>query len=84
MLSKEVFKSGIEKMIVVYPNWSIKADDSKVMATWYGFFKDMNDDHYKSMINKHINDVKFNPTIASLNECNKTERSTAHNEPTYY
>lgn len=83
MLSKEKFRDGIEKLLMFYPNWTIKADDPKVMKEWYEIFKNMKEENFVTMINKHINTVLFNPTIASLNECNRNAKGEKLNEPIY-
>ncbi|HSN66724.1 MAG TPA: hypothetical protein VLS94_08790 [Fusibacter sp.] len=68
MLSKEVFKQKIKDLIDFYPTWGIKADDKSVVAKWYSKFSKLTDTEFIDMVNLHIEKVRFNPTVASLND----------------
>ena len=68
MLDKKVFKGGIEKLLAVYPNWDIKIEDPRVMLTWYNFFKNISDERFLKAVDSHIENIKFNPTVATLKE----------------
>jgi len=75
MLSKKVFKDGLQDLIDFYPSWGIKVDNSQVMAKWYERFKEYTDNQFSNMIVKHIETITFNPTVASLKE-----NTTSNNE----
>ena len=68
MLSKEVFKEGIEKLLAVYPKWGIKSEDPGTMKIWYDYFQDMTDGQFAGVINKYITTIKVYPTVAGLQE----------------
>lgn len=67
MLSKEIFKTEMERLKRFYPNWPLDISCKLVMIDWYSMFKKMNDREFERMIVKHIENEKFNPTIATLN-----------------
>ena len=71
MLTKKVFIEQIEKLLVFYPTWGVKTEESKVMKMWYDFMIDLNatDKTMEKAVAKHIQEIKFNPTIATLKEC---------------
>lgn len=71
MLDKKVFTDGIEKLTMAYPNWSVKVDDLKTMQFWYSLFEKKTNAEFNYIINKHINEIQYNPTVASLNSCFK-------------
>lgn len=70
MLDKKVFKDKMEQLIRFYPSWNLKIEDSKVMSDWYEMFKDKTNDQFETMVKHHIKTVPFNPTVASLSDCN--------------
>ncbi len=68
MLNKDVFKQKMQDLIDFYPSWGIKTDNSQVMSKWYERFKEYTDDQFSETVNKHIETITFNPTVASLKE----------------
>ena len=78
-LSKRIFTEEMERLIIFYPSWGIKADEPKVMKTWFYMLVTQNftDESFIGAVRKHIKEVKFNPTIASLIDCEtkNTERT---------
>lgn len=78
MLDKNVFKQEMQKLIIFYPSWGIKADDKLTMKTWYNMMIAQNatNESLTKAVLKHIKEIKFNPTIASLIECGLRIHST--------
>lgn len=68
MLDKKVFKDKMEQLIRFYPSWNLKIEDSKVMSDWYSKFSSLKESEFNEIVNLHIDKVRFNPTVASLNE----------------
>jgi len=68
MLDKNVFLEGMQKLVVFYPQWGVKVEDSQVVKMWYEQFQDMSNGDFSSMVNQYIAKEKFNPTIAGLKE----------------
>ena len=65
-LSKEVFKKGIEKMTIVFPYWKVEVENSKVMATWYDFFKDWKDETFSKTVDNYIQSESMPPTVKGI------------------
>src|SRR5690625_539323 len=76
MLSKEIFKDGMQILVDSYPNWKFKYDDPKAMKTWYGFFKHMDDERFMYMINAYVGYSDRFPTVAGLKECDTIPRKS--------
>ena len=76
MLNKDIFFDQMELLVGMYPSWGIQKDDPKVMKSWYGFFKHMDDERFTYMINQYIENENFNPTIAGLKKCDTIPRKT--------
>ena len=76
MLTKDAFKDSVQKLIIFYPSWGIKTDDKTTMQTWFNMMKVLNvtDESLCKAVTKHIKEVKFNPTIATLIECGLGKR----------
>jgi len=68
--------NGMQLLVDSYPNWKFKHDDSKAMATWYGFFSHMDDERFNHMITEYVKSDKFNPTVAGLLECDTLPRKS--------
>ena len=71
MLTKKVFIEQIERLLGFYPTWGAKTEDPKVMKMWYDFMNGLNatDFTLEKSVTKHIKEIKYNPTIATLKEC---------------
>lgn len=81
MLEKTVFKEEMQKLVIFYPNWGFRLDDKETMSTWYNMMKVLNvtNESLTKAVIKHIESIKFNPTIASLIDCDLT----VNNKPKY-
>ena len=71
MLSKEVFKRELERLLAFYPLWRVNEKSPVVMKAWYDFMNELGatDKTLEFSVTKHINEISFNPTITSLVEC---------------
>ena len=65
-LSKEIFKNGIEKMMIVFPYWKIDTENPKVLATWYDFFKDWKDETFSKTVDNYIQSESMPPTVKGI------------------
>ncbi len=65
-LSKDIFKNGIEKMMIVFPYWKIDTENPKVLATWYDFFKDWKDETFSKTVDNYIQGESMPPTVKGL------------------
>lgn len=77
MLSKEVFKENMDKLLKSYVNWKFDRSDSEMVSIWYEKFKYKNDKEFSEMVDAYILEEKFNPTIAGILEYNKRIPSEA-------
>lgn len=71
MLSKEVFKKGMDKLMVLYPTWKLDIEDSDTAKTWYDTFNDvdrMEDKEFNTMIDEYIKKERYVPSMAGLLE----------------
>lgn len=75
MLSKQMFKNGIQELAAVFPNWKMDIESPESMATWYKYFKDFDDVQFINTVANYCKRERNNPTIAGLME-NKSERSS--------
>ena len=66
MLDKKVFKAGIDKLLMFFPNWSINAENVDVMREWHGMFKDCDNDGFSKMIDNYILSETYNPSVSGL------------------
>ena len=66
MLDKKVFKVGIDKLLMFFPNWSINAESVDVMREWHGMFKDCDNDGFLIMVDKYITKETYNPSFSGL------------------
>lgn len=82
MLSKNVFFEEMEKLIVFYPSWNINFQDLKVSKAWYNMMitQNVSDESLTKAVIKHIKEIKFNPTIASLIECGMKKYNCSENK----
>ena len=65
-LSKDVFKTGMQKLIDVFTAWRIEIDNPRVMATWYEFFQDWKDETFLQTVNNYIREESAPPTVKGL------------------
>jgi len=80
MLNKDTFKTGIKKLIVFYPSWGIKIEDSDVVKLWYEQFSDMCNGDFETMVDSFIKNSKFYPSVASLRESRQKHDKDYSNE----
>ena len=66
MLDKDVFKTGIQMLVVTFPNWQVKVEDKHTMEIWYKFFEDKEDEKFMRMIRVYIKKERAYPTVAGL------------------
>lgn len=66
MLSKNVFKEGMEKLIVFYPKWTFSAQDEKSTKLWYEKFKKCDDAKFLSMIDSYVMNETYAPSVKAL------------------
>lgn len=76
MLNKETFIDGMQTLLDFYPRWNIKLEEERVARRWYQHFRHMEDNRFTYMIDAHIKWSKFDPTIASLMECDTMPRKS--------
>lgn len=77
MLSKDVFFEKMDELVMTYSNWRLKYDDVKTMKFWYEKFQHMEDAQFKYMVDRYIENDKFNPTISGLKEWDTMPRKSA-------
>lgn len=75
-LTKEGFKTGMQRLVDAYPNWRFKYDDPNAMSTWYKFFDYMDDERFLYMIDAYIDFSSRFPTVAGLKECDTIPRKS--------
>lgn len=68
MLSKEVFKTGMKKLMALYPMWKVECDDPDVMKIWHKEFINLTDEYFTNAISKYCRSEKFNPTVVGIME----------------
>lgn len=68
MLDKEVFKEGIKKLSILFPNWNADLQDKVFVKTWYDMLKDIPDDKFKKLIDDFGYSSLYNPTVAGIRQ----------------
>ena len=66
MLSKEIFKEQINRLVDIYPTWKIEYAQPRVMKNWYDRFKTLHDIQFTKMVDKYIDTERSVPTVAGL------------------
>lgn len=69
MLSKEIFKEQINRLVDIYPTWKIEYAQPRVMKNWYDRFKTLHDIQFTKMVDKYIDTERSVPTVAGLLSC---------------
>lgn len=69
MLSKELFKEQIERLLYLNPTWKIDYTNSKALKAWYDVFKDLHDVQFTKMVDKYIRTKDVVPTPGGLLSC---------------
>lgn len=77
MLDKDVFKDGMNVLLIAYPSWGLKYHDADTMQFWYEKFQHMTNERFEYMVAKHIEFERFNPTVKSLLENDTLPRKSA-------
>ena len=73
-LSKEVFAEQMNRLIALYPNWGLKADDGAAMKFWYNEFCEMSNAKFRETIDEYVKKEIRYPTIAGIMAYKKYER----------
>ncbi len=73
MLDKNVFKKGMEKLVMAFPNWRFEKNDPEVMKFWYGKFARVKEQSFNRMVDKYIESEEMPPTIGGLYKKRGTE-----------
>lgn len=76
MLDKELFKKGMNQLLLAFPRWSVKLEEREVAEFWYKKFKHLTDKQFNNMVEKYIENERFEPTIKGLNDWDITPRKS--------
>ena len=68
MLSKNTFKKGMQLLLLAFPNWKVRLEESSVASFWYAIFKDYDDKRFMAMVKKYIENERFEPTVKGLKD----------------
>lgn len=74
MLSKEVFKKELQKLVYIYPGWKFQFTSKEAVQALYSYFADIEDKEFTEMVTNYVINEKFPPTVASLFEYKGYER----------
>jgi len=73
MLNKSIYKKGMKKLSILFPNWKADLTDEEFVLTWYNMLKDLKDEEFIKMVNGYCYTEIYNPTIAGLRKDNIPE-----------
>ncbi|MCW6091444.1 hypothetical protein [Clostridium sporogenes] len=65
MLSNEVFKNGLKKLVIEFEDKGFKMSPKRA-EQWYEHIKKMNDDEFTKRINKVLETNSYPPVMADI------------------
>ena len=66
MLSKEVFKTEMERLKRFFCNWQLDISSKEVMQDWYSMFEELTDHQFKTAVKQYVKNENFNPSVSGI------------------